>query len=70
MRRWFLSYTSQDSALTQALKGALQRREPDARIFFAPESMRAGGFWQHQLADEIAASTAFVLLVGETGVGP
>jgi hypothetical protein len=32
--------------------------------------MRAGGFWQQQLADEIAQSTAFVLLVGETGVGP
>ena len=40
-----------------------------AYIFFAPESMRAGGFWQQQLADEIAQSTAFVLLVGENGVG-
>jgi hypothetical protein len=69
MRRWFLSYTSQDFALTQALKGALQRREPDAHIFFAPESMRAGGLWQHQLAEEIAASTAFVLLIGEIGIG-
>ena len=58
MRRWFL------------LKAALQRRDADAHIFFAPESMRAGGFWQQQLADEIAQSTAFVLLVGETGVGP
>jgi formylglycine-generating enzyme required for sulfatase activity len=70
MRRWFLSYTSQDFVLTQALEAALQRRDADAHIFFAPESMRAGGFWQQQLADEIAQSTAFVLLVGETGVGP
>src|SRR5262249_46002233 len=70
MRRWFLSYTSQDFALMQALKAALQHREADAHIFFAPKSMRAGGFWQQQLADEIAQSTAFVLLVGETGVGP
>ena len=54
----------------QTLKAALQRRDADAHIFFAPESMRAGGFWQQQLADEIAQSTAFVLLVGETGVGP
>jgi hypothetical protein len=69
MRRWFLSYTSQDFALTQTLKGALQRREPDAHIFFAPENMRAGGLWQHQLAEEIAASTAFVLVIGESGVG-
>jgi formylglycine-generating enzyme required for sulfatase activity len=70
MRRWFLSYTSQDFALMQALKAAVQRRDADAHIFFAPDSMRAGGFWQQQLADEIAQSTAFVLLVGETGVGP
>jgi hypothetical protein len=53
MRRWFLSYTSQDFALTQALKVALKRRDPDADIFFAPESMRAGGFWKKQLAEEI-----------------
>jgi len=70
MQRWFLSYTSQDFVLMQALKAALQRRDADAHIFFAPESMRGGGFWQQQLADEIAQSTAFVLLVGETGVGP
>jgi formylglycine-generating enzyme required for sulfatase activity len=65
MRRWFLSYTSQDFALTQALKAALQRKDPDAHIFFAPEKMRAGGFWKPQLAKEIEDSTAFVLLIGE-----
>jgi TIR domain len=69
MRRWFLSYTSQDFALTQALKAALQRKDPDADIFFAPESMRAGGFWKKQLAEEIEVSTAFILLVGEKGLG-
>ena len=67
MRRWFLSYTSQDVALTQALKAALKRKDPDADIFFAPESMRAGGFWKKQLAEEIEESTAFILLVGEKG---
>jgi hypothetical protein len=36
MRRWFLSYTSQDLALTQALQAALKRKDPDAHIFFAP----------------------------------
>jgi hypothetical protein len=69
MRRWFLSYTSQDFALTQALKAALKRKDPDADIFFAPESMRAGGFWKKQLAEEIEGSTAFILLVGEKGLG-
>jgi formylglycine-generating enzyme required for sulfatase activity len=70
MRHWFLSYASQDFALTQALKLGLQRREPDAQIFFAPEGMRAGGLWLPQLAEEIANSTAFALLVGEAGIGP
>jgi hypothetical protein len=42
MRRWFLSHTSQDLALTQALQAALKRKDPDAHIFFAPGSMRAG----------------------------
>ena len=65
MRRWFLSYTSQDFALTQALKAALQRKDSDADIFFAPENMRAGGFWKPQLAKEIQESTAFILLIGE-----
>jgi hypothetical protein len=65
MRRWFLSFTSQDVALTQALEVALKRKDPDAQIFFAPESMRAGGFWKEQLANEIEESTAFILLVGE-----
>src|SRR5262245_955366 len=70
MRRWFLSYASQDFALAQAMKNGVQRREPDATVFFAPEAMRAGGFWQQQLADELAQSSAFVLLVGESGIGP
>ena len=69
MRRWFLSYTSQDFALTQALKAALQRKDSDADIFFAPENMRVGGFWKPQLAKEIQESTAFILLVGEKGLG-
>jgi formylglycine-generating enzyme required for sulfatase activity len=69
MRRWFLSYTSQDTALTQRLKDALKRKDSDSEIFFAPEGMRAGGFWKPQLAKEIEESTAFILLVGEKGLG-
>ncbi len=69
MRRWFLSYTSQDIALTQRLKDALKRKDSDSEIFFAPEGMRAGGFWKPQLAKEIEESTAFILLVSEKGLG-
>src|SRR5215216_3013116 len=70
MRRWFLSYNSQDLALMQAFEAALRRKNADARFFFAPKSLRAGGFWLPELAQEIAEATAFILLVGEKGIGP
>src|SRR6266403_2933725 len=69
MRRWFLSYNSQDLALMQGLEDALQRKDPGATIFFAPKSLRVGGFWLPELSREIAEATAFVLLVGEKGLG-
>jgi hypothetical protein len=70
MRRWFLSYNSQDLALMQVFEAALKRKDPDARIFFAPKSLPVGGFWLPELANEIAEATVFVLLVGEKGLGP
>jgi formylglycine-generating enzyme required for sulfatase activity len=69
MRRWFLSYHSPDQALAERLKGALERKDTDAHVFFAPSSLRAGGFWSKALADEIAQADAFILLVGERGFG-
>jgi formylglycine-generating enzyme required for sulfatase activity len=69
MRRWFLSYHSPDQALAERLKAALERKDTDARVFFAPSSLRAGGFWSRALAEEIAQAEAFILLVGEKGVG-
>jgi formylglycine-generating enzyme required for sulfatase activity len=67
---WFLSYNSQDLALMQGLEAALRRKDPEAEIFFAPTSLRAGGFWLPELAKGIAAATAFVLLVGDKSLGP
>src|SRR5262249_31175581 len=55
--------------LAERLKAALERKDSDARVFFAPSSLRAGGFWSKVLADEIAQADAFILLVGEKGVG-
>jgi formylglycine-generating enzyme required for sulfatase activity len=69
MRRWFLSYHSPDQALAERLKAALERKDTDARVFFAPSSLRAGGFWSRTLAEEIAQADTFILLVGEKGVG-
>src|ERR1700736_5380303 len=70
MRRWFLSYNSQDLALMQLFEPALRRKDPEAHVYFALKSERAGGFWLPSLAHEIAEATVFVLLVGEKGVGP
>jgi formylglycine-generating enzyme required for sulfatase activity len=69
MRRWFLSYHSPDAALAVRLKTAIERRDPTSSVFFAPANLRAGGFWSAQLAQELAEATAFILLVGERGVG-
>jgi hypothetical protein len=69
-RIWFLSYNSRDQPLTRSVEDALKRKDPDAEIFFAPDSLRAGGYWLPRLAEAIAESTAFVLLVGEHGLGP
>ncbi len=70
MRRWFLSYNSQDLALMQRLEEALRNKDSDAEIFFAPNSLRAGGLWLPELARAIAEASAFVLLIGEKGIGP
>lgn len=66
-QRWFLSYHSPDQVIAARLKEAIERK--GARVFFAPTSLRAGGFWSAQLSQEIADAAAFVLLVGEHGVG-
>lgn len=54
----------------QGLEAALKRSDREAKVFFAPSSLRAGGFWLPELAKGIAEATAFVLLVGDKGLGP
>ena len=69
MRRWFLSYHSPDQPLAENLKLAIERKDSDSHVFFAPTHMQLGGSWSAQLAKEIADANAFVLLVGQHGVG-
>jgi formylglycine-generating enzyme required for sulfatase activity len=68
-RRWFLSYHTPDEALAERLKLAIESKDADSRVFFAPAHLRAGRSWSAQLAEEIAAADAFILLVGERGLG-
>lgn len=70
MPNWFLSYNSKDAALTESLEGWLRELLPDAGFFYARKSLRAGGYWLPRLSDEIRDADAFVLLVGESGLGP
>jgi hypothetical protein len=69
MPRWFLSHHSADHALAERLKTAIERRDSASRVFFAPTNLRAGGSWSVQLAQEIADATAFILLIGQAGIG-
>ncbi len=70
MRRWFLSYNSIDLPVVEQLDGLLRKQIPDTEIFFAPKTLRAGGYWLPKLAEAIADAHAFVLYVGENGLGP
>jgi TIR domain len=69
MPRWFLSYHSPDQGLAEQLKAAIERKDPQSRVFFAPTHLRAGGSWSAQLAQELAGATAFILLIGQAGIG-
>lgn len=69
MTRWFLSYHSPDQALAERLKAAIECKDAAGRVFFAPTNLRAGGSWSAQLAQEIADATAFILLIGQAGLG-
>jgi formylglycine-generating enzyme required for sulfatase activity len=69
MPRWFLSYHTPEHALAQRLKAGIEQKDPTSHVFFAPTHLRAGGSWSKQLADEIENSTAFILLIGEHGLG-
>ena len=69
MPRWFLSYHSPDQPLAERVKAAIERKDSASRVFFAPMHLRAGGAWTDQLAQELAEADAFILLIGEAGVG-
>ena len=69
MPRWFLSYHTPDQPLAERLKAAIERKDSALTVFFAPTHLRAGGTWTAQLAEEIAKADAFILLIGEAGVG-
>jgi hypothetical protein len=69
MRHWFLSFNSSDRALAERLKASIECKDAGSHVFFDATSLRAGGYWQPALAKGIDEADAFVLLVGEKGLG-
>jgi hypothetical protein len=43
--RVFLSYHSVDKVAAIALKAAIETREPQVKVFFAPYALSVGAFW-------------------------
>lgn len=68
--QWFLSYNSRDFQLAESVLISLKHKEADAIVFFAPKSLLPGTYWAPELAKGVAESKAFILLVGENGLGP
>jgi hypothetical protein len=66
LRRWFVSFHSQDQALAERLIAAIQRRDPLSRVFATQTDLRAGGFWAAQLAEGLAEADAFHSAGGRT----
>src|SRR5258708_1291901 len=67
--RLFLSYQTQDGNSAQRLCTALLRRHPALEIFFDRKGLIAGDVWEQNLADELAAADAVLLLLGRR-LGP
>ena len=69
MGGWFLSYNSHDLGVIEPLTARLGE-VPDLELFFAPKSLQAGGYWLPTMAEAIADASAFVLIIGQHGLGP
>lgn len=64
--RIFLSYHTPDAPKAEALKAAIEAKEPGIDVFVATKNMRCGTNWQPQLARAIADADAFLILIGQT----
>jgi hypothetical protein len=66
--RIFLSFNERDRALAASVRTELLKLQPDADIFFSPESM-GHGLWMPKLADGVQAADGFLLVLGPHGAG-
>jgi ribosome biogenesis GTPase A len=67
--RIFVSYHTPDHGLAVRLTNALAEKEPTFKPLVAPQSLQIGKIWLPQLEELIQESDAFLLLLGESGIG-
>ncbi len=65
--RIFFSFSSRDMKDAAVLVTALRKKHD---VFFSPDSIPHGAYWQPVLAEELAKADAFVLLVAGDKPGP
>ncbi len=64
--RIFLSYNNRDREVAERLQKALLRRRPDLEIYFAPVRNTIGAYWIAELGEELEATDAVLLLLGNS----
>jgi hypothetical protein len=67
--RIFVSYHTPDHDEADRLRAALSTRAPGFDFYFAPAHNSAGAYWLPRLGEELQASDAVLLVLGEK-VGP
>lgn len=60
----FLSYHSQDRAIAQQLKAAIEGAGNAVHVFMDVANLRRGHFWQPALYEAITEAQAFIILIG------
>ena len=67
--RIFISYHTPDGDQARLLRDALSARSPGLDLYFAPTRNTLGAYWLPRLGEELQASDAVLLLLGDK-VGP
>ena len=65
----FLSYHTPDEQVALSLKHAIERYDPSIKAYFAPYNLRLGAFWLPALSEAVEQCDAFLMLIGEHGLG-
>ena len=62
--RVFISYSNNDDKIAKELAHGIDEFSQCESVFFAPDGISPGSLWLPRLAEEVAKSDAFVILIG------